>query len=124
MWADPMLEEHLEAGRYEHLYFDQCCTREHPCVQKTTQLAATRRFAAALRKRFTRLRCRLPSSQHFSVPGGPRADGTFASEALSRYSSRMNQLIAESIVETVRSGERELGGALPTLSPGGGVRRP
>ena len=89
MWDDEALSDHLEAGLYEHLVFDQCCTRDHPCVQKTTQLSATRRLAAALRKRFMHLRCRLPSSQHVSVPGGPRADGTFASEELSRYSSDM-----------------------------------
>ena len=110
MWDDEVLSDHLEAGLYEHLFFDQCCTREHPCVQKTTQLSATRRLAAALRKRFMHLRCRLPNSQHVHVPGGPRADGTFASEALSRYSSHMNRLIVESVVETVRLGEFELGG--------------
>eukprot|EP00966_Prymnesium_polylepis_P158682 3667822-Prymnesium_polylepis.1 len=36
MWEDPVLDEHLDLGQYEHIYFDQCCTRDHPCVQKTT----------------------------------------------------------------------------------------
>jgi hypothetical protein len=117
MWDDLALQDHLEAGQYEHIYFDQCCTREHPCVQKTTQLSATRQLAAALRPRFVALRCQLPASQHKQVQGGPSADGRFASEALSRYSSRMNQLIAEAIVECIQSGTSDPGGAMPTRAP-------
>eukprot|EP00966_Prymnesium_polylepis_P303569 7012640-Prymnesium_polylepis.1 len=73
MWDDDRLIEHLTAGRFDHLYFDQwrCCTREHPCAQKTTQLSAMPKLIAALRKRFTRFRCRLPNEQHVHVPGGP-----------------------------------------------------
>ena len=110
MWDDLVLQDHLEAGQYEHLYFDQCCTREHPCVQKTTKLSATKRLAGALRPRFVQLRCQLPASQHKQVQGGPNSDGRFASEALSRYSSRMNQLIAEAIVDCIQSGRSEPGG--------------
>jgi hypothetical protein len=86
----------------------------HPCVQKTTQLSATRRLAAALRPRFVPLRCTLPNAQHSRVPGGPASDGKFASEALSRYSKRMNQLIAEAIIECIASGKSEPGGAMPS----------
>jgi hypothetical protein len=114
MWDDPVLDEHLDLGQYEHIYFDQCCTRDHPCVQKTTQLSATRRLDAALRPRFVPLRCNLPAAQHAHVPGGPSSDGRFASEALSRYSAGMKQLIAESIIECIASGKSEPGGALPS----------
>eukprot|EP00966_Prymnesium_polylepis_P012541 288357-Prymnesium_polylepis.1 len=38
-------------------------------VQKTTQLSATRRLAAALCPRFVPLRCNLPTAQHAHVPG-------------------------------------------------------
>ena len=60
------------------------------------------------------LRCTLPNAQHSRVPGGPASDGKFASEALSRYSERMNQLIAEAIVECVASGKSEPGGPVPS----------
>ena len=112
MWDDLRLIDHLRAGRYDHLYFDQCCTRDHPCAQKTTQLSATPKLMTPLRKRFGHLRCRLPSDKHVHVPGAPK-DGTFGSELLARYSPTMNRLIAESIVECIRAG----------LEPGGPVCR-
>eukprot|EP00966_Prymnesium_polylepis_P056632 1310273-Prymnesium_polylepis.1 len=41
-------------AQYKHISFDSCCTRVHPCVQKTTQLSATpsaasRRAASTVR---------------------------------------------------------------------------
>eukprot|EP00966_Prymnesium_polylepis_P152174 3515172-Prymnesium_polylepis.1 len=71
-------------------------------------------LTAALRPRFVPLRCTLPITQHTRVPGGPNDDGKFASEALSRYSERMNQLIAEAIVECIASGKPDPGGAMPS----------
>ena len=117
MWDDPVLSPHLDAGRYQSLHFDQCCTREHPCAQKTTQLTATGVLHSALRKRFGHLRCRLPNDKHVHVPGGPNADGQFKSSLLARYSPAMNRLICESVVEAISSGTRELGGPLPSTRP-------
>ena len=112
MWDDDMLIEHLLAGRFGHVFFDQCCLREHPSAQKTTQLSATLGLIEPLTKRFASRRCRLPASRHVSVPGGANADGVFRSETLSRYSVDMNRLIAESVIERVAS-MRLRGGAPP-----------
>ena len=110
MWDDEPLMEHMAAGQYESFPFDQCTTRKHPCAQKTTRLAATPRLHRALRSRFGHRRCQLPPSDHQRVPGGADAHGVFASEALSRYSSEMNELIAESVVEAVLSSTARQGG--------------
>ena len=114
MWDDGPLIDHMAAGRYQSFPFDQCCTRDHPCAQKTTRLAATPRLHRALHARFGNMRCQLPPSAHQSVPGGADSNGVFASEALSRYSPPMNELIAESVVEAVQDGTARPGGPYPT----------
>ena len=119
MWDDAALVEHMEAGRYQSFPFDQCTTREHPCAQKTTRLAGTPRLHRSLQSRFGHLRCRLPFSDHQSVPGGADAHGVFRSEALSRYSPRMNELIADSLVEAVHEGRAQPGGPFPSGPPVG-----
>ena len=119
MWDDESLVEHMAAGQYDSFPFDQCCTREHPCAQKTNRLAATPRLHHALHSRFGNMRCQLPPSDHQSVPGGADSHGVFASEALSRYSPPMNELVAESIVEAVRSSAAQPGGPFPKQAAAG-----
>ena len=115
MWDDEGLAAHLLAGQYGHVCFDQCCTREHPAAQKTTQLSATPGLDASLRRRFGSLRCRLPKSQHTHVPGGPDANGAFQSEQLSRYSPEMNRLVAEAVVEHLSTrGAQSISGPFPS----------
>jgi hypothetical protein len=52
--------------------------------------------------------CRRPSTR-----GGADSDGMFASEALSRYSPDMNELIAESVTEAVLNSAAQPGGPFP-----------
>ena len=53
------------------------------------------------------------------MPGGADSHGVFASEALSRYSPPMNELVAESIVEAVRSSAAQPGGPFPKQAAAG-----
>ena len=109
----------MESGQYQTFPFDQCTTREHPCAQKTTRLASTLRLHRALQSRFGHLRCRLPMSEHQSVPGGADHHGVFRSEALSRYSPRMNELIADSLIEALHEAPAQPGGPFPSGAPVG-----
>jgi hypothetical protein len=108
MWDDRALDDHLEMGQYEHNYrrsmlhpSASVCAENYPVVCHPAAGCRTAPTGCAAQVHA------VPNAQHSRVPGGPASDGKFASEALSRYSERMNQLIAEAIIECIASGKSE-----------------
>ena len=90
--------------------FDQCETLDDPQAAfntgpKATAILSSEKLGRAIAKRFGHLRCTHAPGTHKPIRGAT-ADGRFMTAGTEVYSSRMNQLVAQSVIEILGSVDR------------------
>ena len=101
LWSLPAMVEFAQKHQCQSVDFDQCMTGS--ATQKTTRLLCSPNIHEAVHRRLGHLKCNHHPSEHKTIIGRAKSDGSYQTKHAEIFSPALNQMLAQSFLETQHS---------------------